>query len=200
MLVVLAGCQALSSTRPESYIAHYQDYPPQVERFQVCHDVDCKNLTPITLDNTAWSKLHDPFKQPAASASQEREQIKSAVALFEEIVGPIAKTASDQPRNDSGGWGNTDRQLDCVAETINTTTYLMLLEQQGWVKWHRTSFPKHRGLFTLHAPHNTAVLKEKASGREYAVDSWFHANGKRPEVVPIEQWSSGFDPGDTKRR
>ncbi|MCW8962671.1 MAG: hypothetical protein OQL16_02660 [Gammaproteobacteria bacterium] len=195
---MMAGCQTLGSSRPENYIAHYQDYPPEVKRFQVCHDIHCENLTPVTLDSKAWSQLARPFTQTAASASQEREQVKSAIALFEEVVGPIAKTGSDRARNISGGWGNRDRQLDCIAETINTTTYLLLIEQQGWLKWHRTATPEHRGWFTLHAPHNTAVLEEKASGRKYAVDSWFHANGEQPEVVPINQWTSGFDPEDTK--
>lgn len=197
ILALLAGCQTVS-TKPESYIAHYQDFPPAVERFQVCHDVDCENLTPVTLDSKAWNKLGDVFRQPAASARQERAQVRSAIALFENIIGPIAKTANDQPRNDSGGWVNSERQLDCIAETVNTTTYLLLLEQQGWLKWHRAGFPKHRGLFTLHAPHNTAVIREKSSGKEYAVDSWFHANGKKPEVVPINQWTSGYDPDDVR--
>ena len=191
---ILAGCQTLNSVKPDSYLAKYQDFPPDVKRFQVCHDVDCVNLTPITLDGITWQRLGNNFSVRGESAEDERHQIKSAIALFEEITGPIAKTQSDRARNDWGGW--SDRQLDCIAETINTTTYLMLFEQQGWLKWHRVGFPKHRGLFSLQAPHNTAVIVENTTGRQYVVDSWFHKNGEQPEIVPVERWSAGYDPDD----
>ena len=192
-LAVLAGCQTYYSTRPpESYIASYQDFQPEINRFQVCHDVDCENMTAVSLDEMGWQQLGKSFSVNANSAVQEREQIKSAIALFEEITGPMAKTDNDQARNTSGRWG--DRQLDCIAETVNTTTYLLLLRQNGWLKWHDVGLPRHRGLFSLMAPHNTAVIREKQTGREFVVDSWFHKNGSAPEIVPLEQWLSGYDP------
>jgi len=193
-LVMLTGCQGLNPAKPEIYIAHYQDFPPEVKHFQVCHDVDCLNLTSVTLDKAAWQNLGDNFSVSGKSAEAERNQISAAIALFEEITAPIAKTQTDLARNDSGSVG--DRQLDCIAETVNTTTYLMLFEQQGWLKWHQVGFPKHRGLFTLQAPHNAAVIVEEATGREYVVDSWFHKNGEQPEIVTADQWSAGYDPDD----
>ena len=61
-------------------------------------------------------------------------------------------------------------------------------------------FPRHRGWFSLLAPHNTAVVIEKATGKEFVVDSWFHKNGELPEVVSVDQWLSGYDPDDKKLR
>jgi len=197
VLAVLAGCQSLSSVKPGNYIANYQDYPPQLERFQVCNNVHCEQLTSVTLDQEDWRRLGSHFSVKVESPEAERRQIKSAIALFEEIAGPITKTQHDLARNDNK-WG--DRQLDCIAETVNTTTYLMLFDQQGWLKWHRVGFPRHRGLFSLQAPHNTAVIVEKASGREYVVDSWFHKNGEQPEIVPAAQWSAGYDPDEISQR
>ena len=195
-LLILQACQSLSERAPESYIASYQEYPPKVEQFQVCHDVGCENRTLVSLKQADWEKLKGYFQPAAISAKAEREQIRNAVALFEEIVGPLAKTQNDMSRNQSGPrW--TDRQLDCVAETINTTTYLLLFQQQGWLRWHTVGFPQHRGFFDLLGPHNTAVIVEKTNGQRYVVDSWFHKNGELPEIVTSEQWAAGYDPDDS---
>ncbi len=37
-------------------------------------------------------------------------------------------------------------------------------------------------------PHATAVIKEKASGKQHAVDSWVHDNGVYPEIKPLSVW------------
>lgn len=190
--VVLTGCQTSTMLGPESYLAHHHDYMPEVKRFPVCHDMDCDNSTPVTLDKSTWIKLGKYFSVVPVSAAAERRQISLAIAMFEKVTGPIAETQFDQARNSLSGW--SDRQLDCIAETVNTTTYLLLLQQQGWLKWHTVGYPKHRGFITLHAPHNAAVITEKATGNEYVVDSWFHKNGEQPEIVTVKQWSNGYDP------
>jgi hypothetical protein len=83
-----------------------------------------------------------------------------------------------------------------VAETTNTTVYLLLLQQRGLIRRHRVEYPKHRGLLQLQAPHNTAVITDRTSGEAFAVDSYFHANGAAPEIVPVETWEAGFSPPD----
>ena len=193
--LVLQGCQTIGTRKPESYLASYQDYTPAIKRFQVCHDIGCENLTQVSLKHSDWEKLKTYFQPAAISAEAERERIKQAIAAFENVVGPLTKTQHDLSRNQSGvRWA--DRQLDCVAETVNTTTYLLLLQQQGWLAWHRVGYPQHRGLFDLLGPHNTAVIVEKTSGRKFVVDSWFHDNGELPEIVTSEQWAAGYDPDD----
>jgi hypothetical protein len=195
VLMVSAGCQLSQTTRPpESYIDAYQDFPPDIERFQVCSNIHCEDKTALSLDRDSWQRLAANFNEKAQSAKAEREQIKSAIGLFEQIVGPLAKTQTDQPRNKIGKLG--DPQLDCIAETVNTTTYLLLFREQGWLQWHDVALPRHRGFFSGHWPHNTAVIREKQTGREFVVDSWFYANGKLPVIVPAESWQAGYDPGD----
>ena len=202
LLLVLASalmpaCQSVTTRQPSSYIASYQDFPPKPAQFQVCHDVGCQELTIVSLEAGDWQRLRQLFTPQAQSAAAEREQIRRAIALFERITGPLAKTHNDMSRNDMGPQ-LSDRQLDCVAETVNTTTYLLLFQQQGWLKWHQVGFPQHRGLFSLLGPHNTAVIIEKASGQRYVVDSWFHNNGALPEIVSSELWAAGYDPAETK--
>lgn len=196
LLLVLSACQTFSIRDAGQYLILYQDFPPKTEKFQVCHDVGCENLTPVSLKAEHWQSLAEIFRQAAASPAQERRQIASAVARFEKLVGPYAGTMNDQRRNQ--GAMRPDAQLDCIAETVNTTTYLTLFKEQGWLRWHQVSLPRHRGLFTLQAPHNTAVLLEKGSGKEYVVDTWFHANGEPPEIVPVEVWLAGYDPDRKK--
>ena len=43
-------------------------------------------------------------------------------------------------------------------------------------------------------PHQSAVVLEIASGKAYAVDSWFEDNGRAAHVVPLEQWRAGWKP------
>lgn len=192
LLLVLPACKMLSIVDADHYLFLYQDFPPRAEKFQVCNDMGCDNLTPVSLKAEHWQSLEEIFRQATNSPEQERLQIASAVARLEQLVGPYAGTMNDQPRNQ--GLMHKDAQLDCISETVNTTTYLTLFKERGWLRWHHVALPRHRGFFTLQAPHNTAVLLEKDSGKEYAVDTWFHANGEPPEIVPVEAWLSGYDP------
>ena len=54
--------------------------------------------------------------------------------------------------------------------------------------------PAGRGSFLDGLPHRTAVLVELDSGTEYAIDSWFYDNGRRPEVVLLARWLDGWKP------
>jgi hypothetical protein len=74
-------------------------------------------------------------------------------------------------------------------------TYLKMFDAEGWIRRHRLGPPAHRGLmFDGRQPHNTAVVTELASGRRYAIDSYFRDNGVAADAVPIEQWLAGWDP------
>src|SRR5207248_11227591 len=85
-------------------------------------------------------------------------------------------------------------QLDCIDETVNTTTYLLLLSRVGLLHWHRVGVPAHRGtLMTLDVA-NTAVVIEASSGRGFAIDTAFADPGLTPYVVPLETWLAGVIP------
>jgi hypothetical protein len=79
--------------------------------------------------------------------------------------------------------------MDCVDETANTTSLLLVLEEQGWLVHHRVERPQSRGLFIDgRYPHVTAIVAEKRTGREWAVDPWARAPGQRPDILPLERW------------
>jgi hypothetical protein len=89
-----------------------------------------------------------------------------------------------------------DNQHDCVDESLNTTIYLTLLEQKGLLRHHNVEDPTVR-LPIIHSgrwPHQTAVISEIETSKFYAVDSWFHDNGAKAEIVPLRKWKDGWKP------
>jgi hypothetical protein len=190
LILMLAACA--THQPPQQYLLIYDAIPRSPHRFVICNDVSCDETVAIQLSDEEWRSVRLIFHPPAIDAESERGQIAKAVARLERLVGRQAGTSDDQPRN--GGSFRGTRQLDCVAETTNTTIYLLLMEEDGLLQWHGVGYPKHRGLLDLQFPHNTAVLIESGSNRAFAVDSYFHANGIAPEIVPLAAWEAGYDP------
>ncbi|WP_428634299.1 hypothetical protein [Sedimenticola sp.] len=157
--------------------------------FQVCTDYHCDILKPVTLDAAQWQALRALFSS-TRSAAQERQQIRTAIAWMEQQVGEQAGTWVDLKEND--GEGSEPGQLDCIAESINTTTYLRLMAQDNLLKWHQVQERQRRNpwLFDIHW---TATIWDTQTQQRYAIDSWFFANGEPPVVQPIEAWLSGQD-------
>lgn len=173
---------------PEQFLAARGIAPVADTRFVICHGFACMFHTEVFLTAAEWAQVTAPFDPPAASAEGERRQIGQAVALLEQVVG--RKTGTDA---DKGGLsyiaGGDPTQLDCMDETTNTTTYVTLLQKHGLLRWHEAGQPASRGFF-LDARwyHETAVLVERVSGTEYAIDSWVDDNGKPPLIEPLEHW------------
>ena len=96
--------------------------------------------------------------------------------------------------NDSNKY-NPRFQQDCVDETTNTTTYLLLLDQMELLHYHSPGFPVNRSP-TVAAPwwHRSATIMEKETQAKYVVDSWFHDNGKAAEIVSVAAWKDGWNP------
>jgi hypothetical protein len=79
--------------------------------------------------------------------------------------------------------------MDCIDTSRNTTSLLLVLEQLHLLRHHKVEGPEARGfLLDGRGPHATAVLLDTQSGREWAVDSWTHNYGERPDVLPLDEW------------
>jgi hypothetical protein len=78
-------------------------------------------------------------------------------------------------------------QLDCIAESINTMTYLMLLQQDGLLVRHRVLQRRKRNPWFVDV-HWTAVIEDTSDQQHYAVDSWILGNGKPPVIQKLEDW------------
>ena len=141
--------------------------------------------TTIEVSPADWQRIENFFAPPAGSAQEERHQIRYAIAIFEQIAGEQTGTWQDQAVN-SAHLGS-EAALDCIDESTNTTVYLRVLDQQGLLHYHDVLPPiaRHRFLIDIH---QTAVIREKDTGAEYVVDSWFRDNGFPPYITTVDAW------------
>jgi hypothetical protein len=180
---------------------------PTLDGFDVCSGGGCADIKHVSLTPEEWQKVVTIFsaspilsanQSDKASAEQERKQISLAVGKLEEIVGVKAGTSTDR----AGTFDNSSYpgQLDCNDEAINTTTYMRLMVKYGLIKQHEIEDIRTRNFFFTGWPHTTAVIHEVATGRRFAVDSWFYDNGVPATILPFEQWKSGYVPEDSPIR
>lgn len=190
ILLLAAGCVVdRSLPAPEAYLAKYRIKAPQDRFLTYCSGHGCRKRTGIALSDTEWARITAAFDRSPHTAPEEREKIARAVAVHEEIAGAHSGTQMDRGRTSM----SDDRQLDCIDETVNSLSLLMMLEREGLMRWHRVSNPKGRGE-GFDWPHYTATITEKPGGRVYVVDSWFYDNGKPAVVLTLKKWQTGWNP------
>jgi hypothetical protein len=193
-ILLLSGC-ASGPTTPESYMTGRGLTMPTTERFEHCHGYGCKFIVPIEMTKADWKPIEKIFKPAPKNAQSERAAITKATALFEQLAGAATKTTTDQ----AGTFRKLgDDQLDCVDESTNTTTFMDMMAQKGLIRFHTVQPPTMR-LPIIHAgrwPHQTAVLRETATGELYAVDSWFRDNGAPSDVISLKEWKDGWKPNN----
>ncbi len=170
---------------------------PDVTHFSMCHNQGCKTVEQLSLSNTEWQKIQAHFLPEAETPEAERLQIADAIAEFEQIVGIKTDTTHDKAGlfESMGSYG----QLDCIDESTNTTTYLLILHKQGLLKWHEPMDHVTRGFFIFGWPHSSGAMREVLPlnmGAEFAVDSWFEDNGVRPHIISLSLWRNGWTPDD----
>ena len=155
--------------------------------FFSCTDYHCDEGEQVTLSEAQWRQVVSLFPTTEAPAD-EREQIRRAIALLEKEVGKTTGTWRDLAKNVAGA--GQPGQLDCISESKNTTTYLQLLSKQGLIQWHEVEDRRLRHPWILDL-HWTAVIRDRNTGKRYAVDSWFLDNGQQPFIQPLDEWLSG---------
>ncbi len=194
----LTGCSALLYNPDKSatyFLDSYNIKPPASPfDFTTCNHYGCAGGgAAVHLSTEEWQSIQAIFTPAATSASEERERIAQAVALMEELAGQQNQTFADQACNNFKDPIESN-QLDCVAETVNTTIYLLLFEDNQLLRWHQVSYPAHRSVAAILFPHFSAVIKERANNDLYVVDSWFYANGEQATIVPLALWLKNYFP------
>ncbi len=125
--------------------------------------------------------------EAGSSPAAERQAISRAITFFEQRAAQtigVADEAKSSLRN-SGRKG----QMDCIDESTNSRSLLLFLHRNGWLSHHDVLANVSRGAFIDgRYPHSTAVLRERASGRKWAVDSWYEPAGGAPDILPLEEW------------
>lgn len=190
---MLSACSSIS-TDYQSYLSKKGVSQPHPEHFQHCQSYGCQTIKDVQLSTQDWQDIASIFKKPPASPAQERAGLAKAIGVFETRVGAITGSEEDIHGTFIKLGHN---QLDCVDESTNTTIYLDLLQQKGFLHFHDIEAPNTR-IPLIHYmgrwPHQTAVIVEKQTGARFAVDSWFHDNGVPAEIVPLQDWKDGWKP------
>lgn len=192
-------CAVLSGCATGIPVKKYNDAPASPEAFMLCHGYSCTHKSPAGFTDSEWKNIQGIFrKTPAKTAEAERSKIGQAIAMMERYSG--ARTGTDDDDAEAVGIKRNNMQLDCIDETVNTTMYVGFLQKAGALKFHEVAEPTHRGyLIDGKWPHNTAVIRETASGELFVVDSFYRKNGEEPYIMPRALWLAGWKPPGSKQ-
>jgi hypothetical protein len=162
--------------------------PPTAETMTVCYGFVCRRR--VELDFTAADRktLTQIMAAGKASAVAERAAIQKAVLWFDKRMGPVIGTTTRVARADIRNRADASN-YDCWDLTRNVSSLLLVLQQWGLLKHHTVGNPRYRGnILAMQLPHNTAVIVEKESRIEWAVDMWTTKYLQPPDVMLVEQW------------
>ncbi len=192
--LALSACTYERDGPPEY---HYQEFksraPTSGNTVFVCHAYGCQKQTPVKFSRNEIKKIAAIMRKTKRSNTphEERRAIAYAVGWIERHVGRKIGTSADRPGMEFAGSGDPTQQ-DCVDEATNTTSYMLVLENNGLLKHHTVGRPFSKGNVLVGGvanwPHWTGVLWEKSSKQKWAVDSWIYENGENPAVVEAEKW------------
>lgn len=201
IVTFLIGCTKQKPLDDYSHYLRHKNIPtPTIESFPHCYDYGCKTIKPVSLSQEGWNRLHALFAFPAQNANQERAHIAQAIQIFETDIGAQTGTSADLKGTFKPFIRNKGKPLrfqqDCVDESTNTTIYLSVLYQKGWLQFHRVTQPQSRQPFIGGNRwwHQSATIVDSNTSQRYAVDSWFEDNGAPPYIVKIEKWFKNWKP------
>ena len=187
---LMAGCAGDQETiKPEAFLQQYQLSRPQISAVTYCSSHDCLERTEISLTEAEWKRISGWVEALAKDAGEEREKLAQAVAEYEKIAAAKAGTSGDKARTGM----NSDRQLDCIDESLNTTSILLLLQEKGFIGYHSLNGTEGRGE-AFDWPHFATSLRETKSGDIYVIDSWFRDNGEKADILSLADWKRGWNP------
>ena len=153
----------------------------------VCFDFGCASKATVKLPISEWDSVAGWFREPAATPKEEREQIRKAIGWLEVLIGRYTPTHRDLEFDKVENIDNRETgQLDCIDESVNTTTYMRLFEGNGFLKHHVVIEEAYRK--AIFDQHWAGQIREIKTGKRFVVDSWFQPNGHLPIVQPSAEW------------
>jgi hypothetical protein len=193
--LAVSACAENAKNLQTHYLDQFATPNPTLTDFTVCHGFYCSERSPATISEDQWRRVTAVFKPRAKNARHERQQIARGVALIQTIVGPQTGTNAHQ-------WTHRNMfvipnagdltQLDCVDTSINTWTYMTLMERSGLFAFHRVA-PLSYAPQPIWALRNTAVLQE-IDGGYFAIDASLVDHGVPPLIMPLATWLGSWPP------
>lgn len=186
----LGACTYEQAGPPELHYEFFKAHAPVDDTVTVCSAYGCTHQTSFTFTENDIRQIAIIMDRARVenTPKAEREALGQAIAWIERRVGPATGTDSDRPGLDIFGSGSKSQQ-DCVDEATNTTSYMLVMERYAMLRHHKVVRPMAKGnLIMGRWPHWGAMIEERASGKKYAVDSFFYANGKPPVIMEANNW------------
>lgn len=162
--------------------------PPSPNGMTVCYGFVCRRREALDFSAGDQKQLSQIMAGGKASAAAERAAVQKAVIWFDKRMGPSLGTTARVARADIRSRADGSN-YDCWDSTRNVSSLLLVLQEWGLLKYHAVGNPRYRGnILAMQLPHNTAVLVEKASRIEWAVDMWTTRYAQPPDVKLVDQW------------
>ncbi len=181
----LAGCGNVGGIN----LAKYNHTNESLDEFIMCHGYGCTSKTYAWFTPKQWKSIQNIFKRPSKTPEAEREKIATAISKMETYISHLIGTEEDQAK--APIFKQSDFELDCIDETVNTSKFLRFLSQEGLLAHHKIGRPAYRGIGSnFMYPHNTATIVEIETNDIYVVDSYVYENALRPDMRPLGEWLS----------
>ena len=170
----------------------YSISPPTPSLVVVCHGFGCGLRAVVGLSGADRARLAHILAGGQGSAAAERRAIGAAGAWFDRRIAAAAGTRHHVARAGMSRMFDSSGQFDCIDASRNMTSLLLVLEELKLLHHHDVDVPVGRGyLFDgSTTAHVTAVLREKKTGRKWAVDAWTRGYGQAPEIMPLALWQT----------
>jgi hypothetical protein len=188
--MAVSACAENANRLQTFYLDRFATPNPTLSEFTVCHGFSCTERSPATISGDQWRRVTAVFKPRAKNARHERQQIARGVAVIQTIVGPQTGTDAHQWTHKNMFVipnGGDLTQLDCIDTSVNTWTYMTLMERSRLFTFHRVA-PLSYG-----PVRNTAVLQE-IKGGYFAIDASLVDVGVPPPIMPLATWLGSWPP------
>jgi hypothetical protein len=182
------AASAEMSAAVEALYTSVSIYPPSVNSMTVCYGFVCRRREILDFTAADRAALTQIMNAGRTSAAAERAAVQKAVMWFDRRMGPIIGTDKRVAKADFR-YFDDKHNYDCWDTTRNTTSLLLVLQQWNLLKHHVIGDPHYRGnTLVLQTPHNTAVLVDRTTKVEWAVDLWPRGYLQPPDVMPVAKW------------
>lgn len=157
------------------------------DEFVMCHGYNCTSRTYAGFTSKQWESIKRIFRSKSKASGIERQKIAQSIALMEKYTSRRIGTERDQAK--APIFKESDYELDCIDETVNTSKFLEFLQEAELLKHHKVGRPAYRGIGSnFMYPHNTATIVENDTGVIYVVDSYVYANAVKPDIRLLDDW------------
>jgi hypothetical protein len=188
LLLLMTSPIAAASPRPQSWFGQQGYVTPTGARIIACHGYGCSRRLAISVEGVWLGRARAALRAGQGSPEAERRALGDVVKAYTAYLAASFGGKPDDPGSPARMSG-VSGQMDCLDETANTTSLLLVLQEQGLLAHHVVEHPESRGFFfDGRYPHFTAVIAEKRTGSTWAVDPWDRAPGQKPEILPLDQW------------